>query len=249
LFNLSIETSGKSDDLTKRLDILQEHFTYSLYKNVCRSLFEKDKLLFSFLLCINLLQNHGKIISAEWMFLLTGGVGLDNPHKNPASWIPVTAWDQLCRLNDLGIDVPNPDAGFEKLRGSIESNVTGWKKVYDSLTPQDEAFPAPFDKVSTFHRMCILRCLRGDKIVPAITSFVSSQMTPAFVEPPSFNLGACYSDSFATQPLIFVLSPGSDPTGALLKFADDQVSHASLSRDSLALVSRWPSFSFVRSTC
>jgi len=223
LFNLSIETSEKSDDLTKRLDTLKEHFTYSLYKNVCRSLFEKDKLLFSFLLCINLLQNDGKIISAEWMFLLTGGVGLDNPHKNPAQgWLPVTAWDQLCRLTDLGVDVPNPDAGFEKLRESFENNPTGWKKVYDSLTPQDDPFPAPFDKVSSFHRMCILRCLRGDKIVPAITSFVSSQMKPAFVEPPPFDLSACYGDSFATQPLIFVLSPGSDPTGALLKFADDQ---------------------------
>lgn len=42
-----------------------------------------------------------------------------------------------------------------------------------------------------------------------------------FVIPPSFDLAKSYADSMCLVPLIFILSPGSDPMGALSNFAEE----------------------------
>ena len=56
LWTQSIINSVKSDDVEERIRNLNSHFTTSIYRNVCRSLFEKDKLLFSFILDVGILK-------------------------------------------------------------------------------------------------------------------------------------------------------------------------------------------------
>ncbi|XP_078517697.1 dynein axonemal heavy chain 12 [Lissotriton helveticus] len=216
LFINSIMDSNKSKILEKRLRYLNDHFTYNLYCNVCRSLFEKDKLLFSFLLCCNLLMARKEIEYAEFMFFLTGGVGLENKLPNPdPSWLPDRSWDEICRANDL--------PSFKGLRDHIRQNLNEWRKIYDSKEPHNLPLPKPLDeKLNSLQSIIILRSLRPDKISPAISNYVTDKLGKKFVEPPPFDLSKSYLDSNATIPLIFVLSPGADPMASLLKFANDK---------------------------
>ena len=83
-----------------------------------------DKLLFSFILCCNLLMHRDEINMDDFRFFLTGGVGLDNPNKNPTEWLPAKSWDEMCRLDDI------PEFnGFRKEFSNLKDQ---WKAIYDS---------------------------------------------------------------------------------------------------------------------
>ena len=72
LFVSAITDSEQCTEVEKRIGILNEFFTYLLYDTVSRSLFEKHKLLFSFLLTIKIMQSHDEVDGVVWRFLISG---------------------------------------------------------------------------------------------------------------------------------------------------------------------------------
>jgi len=209
------------------LEILIDCVTYSLYKNICRSLFEEHKLLFSFLLTIKLLQGAKLIDSLEWRFLISGSTPSKADMKNPEpSWIEDRAWTEFCSLTAL----PH----FDGLAEEICNKPSNWKIIFDSIDPHLEDLPGNYQTtLNSFQKLCVLRCIRPDRMMEAIQLFVAEHVGKRFIEPPTFDLPSSFADSSAITPLIFVLSTGSDPAKDLLLFAETMKMNRKLNSISL----------------
>ena len=104
----------------------------------------------------------------------------------------------------------------------FRTNIGRWHSLYDHAEPHLQTFPSPWnEKLTDFQKMMVIRCIRPDKLVPMINTFVSTSVGDRFIQPPPFDLAKSYLDSDYKTPLVFILSPGADPMAALLKFADD----------------------------
>lgn len=212
-----IGNTPSAPDTPQRLENLNAFFTYALYQNICRSLFEAHKMLFSFLLTIKIMQGDNRVDFQEWKFLISGmgtpGKGITEENPDP-DWIDANTWTGICTLATLPF--------FSGLEKDFGEDLQKWKRVFDSTEPQKMKFPgAKYEDMNPLRRLCVLRCLRRDKIMAAMSDFVVHEMEQKFVEPPVFDLKACYEDSDNITPLIFVLSTGSDPMKDLLTLADD----------------------------
>merc|ERR1711871_18260 len=220
LFELSIINSRSAedspDDQIARCKSINNYHTYSVYKYVCRGLFSKHKLLFSFQLCCAIMMADKKIQMDEYEFCVYGGQVLDRSEQRPnpgPEWIEDANWDNITELEKL--------PAFQAFASGFGDSIRDWKAWFMSPSPETEPLPGGWEtKCNELQRMCVLRALRLDRMFFAISTFISNNIGAEFCDPPAFDLQAIYDDSTATMPLVFVLSPGADPTVQVFNLAD-----------------------------
>lgn len=216
LFKYSIENAKRSVDQQQRIIYLTEAITKNLYNAVCRSIFEKDKLLYSFILCTKIMIAAERLPMNVLMFLLSGGDIVDSSKiiSNPSpDWITEKIWENVLKLSQLNC--------FNGFTDSFISNLSKWKSFYDSIDPVSESLPLPWETtINSFEKLIVLNTIRPDKTADGFKKFVTNEMGTEFVTPPQFDIGRSFQDATCLTPLIFVLSSGADPMNSLLIFAE-----------------------------
>ncbi|XP_040439457.1 dynein heavy chain 10, axonemal [Falco naumanni] len=216
VFGLSLRKSMPSPVLVKRLKNIMDTLTYNTYNYGCTGLFEKHKLLFSFNMTVRIEQADGRVPQEEFEFFLKGNISLEkSARKKPYAWLPDKGWEDLIRLSELF-----PEK-FESLPDDVEKNPDVWKNWYDTDALEQMPFPMQYqNSLTNFQKLLLLRCFRVDRLYRAVTDYITLTMSEKYVQPPVISFEAIFEQSSPYSPVVFILSPGSDPVSYLMKLAE-----------------------------
>ena len=215
LFNRRLDKSAKSEVLAERLEVLFSDITESFYLNICRGLFEKDKLLYSFLNAASILRRNGDITAEEWGSYLRGSTSDFSENKNQTDYLSDELWGKVLGLEEAHFNFKDLSASF-----ADDKTKDAWKKILRSETPTQLPLPGAWDeKLSAFQKLMVIKVLREEKLVQGIKAFVGAELGPVFCESPPFDLEGAANDSTNNTPVIFVLSAGADPIADLIELA------------------------------
>ena len=219
--------NGNSIEKGKRNEKVKffiKEFTSLLYENICRSLFEEHKLLFSMLMLFKIIEktvdDPSKILldARDVRFMMVGGSRVEMSRPNPTGeggWMTDKMWASILQISEE-FDV------FKDLASNVERNLDEWERIYNLQQPQEtkEAkWPAPYGDMPLLKIAMFLRVFRPDKVIPIIKKMIveDKELGPSYIVPPPFDMEKSYSDSTNKVPIIIVLSPGADPMNELQK--------------------------------
>uniref|UniRef100_A0A8D2LCC4 Dynein axonemal heavy chain 10 n=1 Tax=Varanus komodoensis TaxID=61221 RepID=A0A8D2LCC4_VARKO len=216
VFGFSLRKSLPDTILAKRLRNIMDTLTFNVYNYGCTGLFEKHKLLFSFTMTIKIEQADHRVPQDELDFFLKGNLSLEkSTRKKPCFWLSDQGWEDVIRVAELF-----PEQ-FGSLPDDVEENPTEWKAWYDLDALEQSPFPMHYRKsLTNFQKLLLLRCFRVDRVYRAVTDYVTLTMGVKYVQPPVISFDAIFEQSTPNSPIVFILSPGSDPASDLMKLAD-----------------------------
>uniref|UniRef100_A0A4X2JQB9 Dynein axonemal heavy chain 10 n=1 Tax=Vombatus ursinus TaxID=29139 RepID=A0A4X2JQB9_VOMUR len=216
VFTFSLKKSLPDSYLSRRLKNIMDTLTFNIYNYGCTGLFERHKLLFSFNMTIKIEQADGRVPQDELDFFLKGNISLEkNKRKKPCTWLADQGWEDIMLLSELFPDT------FGRLPDDVEKQSHIWKEWYDLDSLEQFPFPLGYDsRVTDFEKLLLLRCFRVDRVYRAVTDYVTVTMGEKYVQPPMISFEAIFEQSTPNSPIVFILSPGSDPASDLMKLAD-----------------------------
>ena len=243
LFIKVIETAEQSEELEERLQILLDGITLTMYNNIGRGLFERHKICFSFMLCVEILKQAGSITMDEWNFFIRGLMQLEKERpKKPATcnFLEDATWNLLVDVeealdvyqgltNDIKLTPVFIRSGTYRLQLNPRKHsgyIDDVPEPPDDLSTEDLPEGAPKGhwnkRLNSFQKLALIKYFKPEALIECLSSFVADKMGKAFIENPPTDLPTLYDDMTNSVPLIFVLSSGSDPMAAFLRFAKEK---------------------------
>merc|ERR1719201_3123212 len=180
---------------------MRKTITFNVYNYISRGLFERDKLIFAAQMVFRILAMRGDIVPAELDFLL----------KAPTAPNAVTPVDFLSNISWGNIKVLSQLEAFANFDRDVEGSAKRWKKFCESEVPEKEKFPGEWKNKTSMQRLCMMRCLRPDRMLYAVKLFVTEVLGERFTSGRSIEFGRTFEETSKATGIFFILSPGVNP--------------------------------------
>lgn len=173
------------------------------------------------MIAASMLKSRKGISDAEWNFFLRGGtVGAPeipssapsvNPNPDP-EWISEEQWSQILELEKI--------SAFHGISQSFTQHAEQWSAWGTGISPHTNPLPLQWHQnLAEFQRILLLKILREETVILAVKQLIVNELGSHFLESIPFNLHNTYEDSNAHTPVIFLLSPGTDPTTYIIELS------------------------------
>lgn len=194
------------EDLSLRCDELLNSITSTLFNYIKRGLFEVDKLTVAALLTLKILVSDGKMDPKDIEYLVQSNVSLDPGNMGPLQeWMPELIWPKVKALENV--------RGFKGLGDNMQSDSDDWNEWFDNEKAEIAKLPGAYEKMLTpFDRLILLRAMRPDRLMKALSTFIGDTMGKEYVSQKPFNMKDTYKETSSKTPIFFVLFAGVDPT-------------------------------------
>jgi dynein heavy chain len=208
----AIDQAEKSTFVDQRIDSIVEKLNSIIYSNVCRGLYEKDKIIFSLLLTITILRKETKANENHLLYFVSPfDVVKFKLEASPISWISDAIWRKIKATEML-------DGKFMALSTRIINNPSQWENWFNNPKPDEIELPEPFQEATDLERLILLKIFRPEAVIRTLKIFIQNSIGKEFIKSPAFDIEISFSESSFSLPLIFLL-PGNNPLTALEAFA------------------------------
>ncbi|XP_055624142.1 dynein beta chain, ciliary-like isoform X3 [Toxorhynchites rutilus septentrionalis] len=217
VFKDAIAGTPSAEKLKDRVFNLIDSITFAVHMYTSRGLFERDKLIFMAQMAIQILLQAKEIDPAELDFLLRFPF---TPNlTSPFDFLTNAGWGGIKALSNMD--------EFRSLDKDIEGSAKRWRKLVESECPEREKMPGEWKNKNALQRLCIVRCLRPDRMTYAVRAFVEEKLGAKFVEARMVEFDKSFQETSSSTPVFFILSPGVDPLkdveklGKKMRFSTD----------------------------
>ena len=226
LFDWSIDNAPKAQLTKDRVHNITLELTRKVYRYINRGIFERDKVMFKLMMCLKILTKEGKITLADISVFLKAGAGVDDKQKM-VSWLDQKTWLNLKAVSNHSFG--NERSKFfgsviERMKNETKAD-DPWRSWFNSNDPENVPVPDLQEKINAdqnighFLHLCIVRSLREDRTMLACQQFIQKVLGEEFSQPVTDPISQQWEESFPNVPVLYLLSPGADPTNNIDEFA------------------------------